>query len=122
MGRSAGESDMDDAAIPAATGLQDYDKAKSSTGSCISCWKKILKGHDRFSYRFKVSDKFGDQLRVHANPQCMTGLSQGTRKTDIWFCKAAQMFTDDENDKLMLEAARVALVKSTQNEYAAYAF
>ena len=99
-------------AIPAPLGLQEFDRAKGKS-TCIVCSKNIAVGAYRFSYRLKRGNKFGYELKVHAAPSCMAKLNSGaraaTRKTDLWYCRAAQQFTDDAGEQRMLELARDAI-------------
>ena len=38
-----------------------------------------------------------------------SGAKEATLKSDLWFCKAAAQFTDDDGEKAMLAAARAAI-------------
>ena len=112
LGSDCAGSELPDRTIPAATGLQDFDRARGRS-TCITCAKNIGKGQFRFSYRFKKGNTLADQLRVHATPACLKKLRMATRDSDIYFCRASQVLTEDPDELAMLEAALVAL-KSTR--------
>ena len=69
------------------TGIKDKDVAPvGARAKCELCGARIMPGQVRFDYRFRVSDKLGDQKRIHAT--CCSRLPADTRLRDIAQLKA----------------------------------
>jgi hypothetical protein len=78
-----------------AKGLKSWDVASSARlAKCLSCGEPCEKGTLRMDYRSKVSDKLGDQRRVHATPECALQLPVDTRKRDCKILKRWMRNTD----------------------------